>query len=199
MADTTATAPRFPVGWIGRHPVGWWGVLCVIMTEAALFVFLLYSYYYNASLLGREWLPVELPSFKLSAPNTVILIASSFVLRWGELAIKKGATMRLALGILGAVVLGAIFLWIQWLEWMEKPFTVASSSYGSVFFTVTGFHMAHVAGGIIVLAVLLVWTLLGYFDERRHSAVTIGSAYWHFVDVVWLTIFFTFYVTPYLG
>ena len=52
---------------------------------------------------------------------------------------------------------------------------------------------------VLILAVLFVWSLLGYFDERRHAPVTIGSIYWHFVDVVWLFIFFTFYITPYLS
>jgi cytochrome c oxidase subunit III len=198
MADAVTHAPRLPVGSVGRHALGWWGVLCVIMTEGALFVFLLYSYYYNAALLGAEWFPTELPKFKLSGPNTVLLLLSSVALRWGELSIKKGGQGRLALGLAVAIVLGAAFVGIQWIEWMEKPFSYDTDSYGSVFFTVTGFHMAHVVGGLIVLVVMLMWTLAGTFDRERHAAITIGGAYWHFVDVVWLAIFFTFYVIPYL-
>jgi cytochrome c oxidase subunit 3 len=58
--------------------------------------------------------------------------------------------------------------------------------------------MAHVAVGIVVLLFLLLWTALGYFDEQRCAALTIGGLYWHFVDVVWLFIFSTLYLTPYL-
>jgi cytochrome c oxidase subunit 3 len=58
--------------------------------------------------------------------------------------------------------------------------------------------MAHVAVGIVVLLFLLLWTALGYFDDKRCAALTIGGLYWHFVDVVWLFIFSTLYLTPYL-
>jgi cytochrome c oxidase subunit III len=51
----------------------------------------------------------------------------------------------------------------------------------------------------VILAFLLVWALLGYFDERRHSAVSIGTIYWHFVTIVWVFVFTTIYLTPYLG
>jgi cytochrome c oxidase subunit 3 len=48
------------------------------------------------------------------------------------------------------------------------------------------------------LSLLLLWTALGYFDDKRCAALSIGGLYWHFVDVVWLFIFSTLYLTPYL-
>jgi cytochrome c oxidase subunit III len=96
-------------------------------------------------------------------------------------------------------VLGIVFLGLQMLEWRNKPFSLATNAYSSLYFTITGFHMAHVLAGLVILAFLLVWALLGYFDERRHSAVSIGTIYWHFVTVVWLFVFATIYITPYLG
>ena len=66
-------------------------------------------------------------------------------------------------------------------------------------FVTTGFHMAHVVVGDLMLAAVLLWSLLGFFDRKRHAPVSIAAVYWHFVDLVWLTVFFTFYVTPYLG
>jgi cytochrome c oxidase subunit 3 len=50
----------------------------------------------------------------------------------------------------------------------------------------------------VILTLLLIWTALGYFDEHRYATLTIGSLYWHFVDVVWLFIFSTFFLLPYL-
>jgi heme/copper-type cytochrome/quinol oxidase subunit 3 len=73
------------------------------------------------------------------------------------------------------------------------------SAYASSYFTITGFHMMHVVVGLIVLAALLWWSALGKFGEHRHAAVSIGALYWHFVDVVWLAVFFTLYVTPHLA
>jgi cytochrome c oxidase subunit 3 len=200
MSDATLreTAP-LPVGSIGRHASGWWGVLTVIMTEGALFAYLLFSYYYFAVQYGREFLPDRLPGFRLSLPNTIILLASSVAVWWGERAGRRGERGKLLVGLAGGFVLGAVFMAIQYLEWRDKPFAINSSSYGSLYFTITGFHMMHVLAGLIVLAALLVWTALGYFDRVRNAPVTIGAVYWHFVDAVWLTLFFTFYITPHLG
>jgi heme/copper-type cytochrome/quinol oxidase subunit 3 len=199
MTDTALRPHSLAVGSVGRKAFGWWGMVTIVMTEGALFGYLLFSYYYFALQYGREWLPEELPKFRLSAPNTIILLMSSLAMWWGERGIRHGARGRLALGLAVALALGAVFIGVQGLEWHDKPFTLASSSYGSLYFTLTGFHMAHVIAGGIILAVLLVWTLLGTFDRERHAAVSVGSLYWHFVDVVWLTLFFTIYVTPRLG
>lgn len=74
-----------------------------------------------------------------------------------------------------------------------------SSLYGSLFFTITGFHMVHVVAGVMSLAVVFAWVALGYFDTRRNAPVLIVSIYWHFVDAVWIVVFTTLYLAPYLG
>jgi cytochrome c oxidase subunit III len=53
--------------------------------------------------------------------------------------------------------------------------------------------------GVCVLWALFLWSALGYFNRVRYAHIHIGALYWHFVDVVWIFVFFTFYVTPYLG
>jgi cytochrome c oxidase subunit 3 len=88
---------------------------------------------------------------------------------------------------------------VQVLEWHNKPYRLASSTYSSLYFTITGFHMAHVAVGLLMIAALFLWSVLGMFDRWRHAPVSIGAVYWHFVDAVWLAVFLTFYVTPHLG
>lgn len=199
MSDTTARLHTVSAGSVGTRASGWWGMVCLIMTEASLFAYLLFSYYYFAVQFGRRWLPETLPSFHLSGPNTILLILSSVAVWWGERGIRRGSRATLAIGLLAGIVLGAAFVGIQYLEWAGKPFGIASNSYGSLYFTITGFHMAHVVVGLVMLAVMLIWSLLGYFDPVRHAPITIGAAYWHFVDAVWLAVFFTFYVTPRLG
>jgi cytochrome c oxidase subunit 3 len=52
---------------------------------------------------------------------------------------------------------------------------------------------------VLMLVMLFVWTLLGYFGVRRHSTVAIAVMYWHFVTAVWVAVFLTFYVSPYLA
>lgn len=199
MSDRAASTGRFPVGSYGRRASGWWGMLLLIMTEGALFAYLLFSYYYFAVQHGRSWLPQELPEFKLSAPNTVILLLSSVAVWWGEHSTTRGSRLQAVIGLVIGIVLGIVFVGIQYLEWMSKPFGIDSNSYASLYFTITGFHMAHVVAGLLLLITVLVWSLLGYFDPERHAPVSISAIYWHFVDAVWLTVFFTFYVTPRFG
>ena len=198
MVDVVHARP-LKVGSVDRRAFGWTGMLALIATEAALFVYLEFSYYYFAVQYGRTWLPDELPGFKLSGPETVILLASSVACWWGERALRRGRLGATLLGLGGGVVLGVVFLGLQLMEWFGKPFTIYSNSYASLYFTVTGFHMMHVVGGLVLLLVVMLWSALGYFDRERHSAVSIAVVYWHFVDAVWLTVFFTFYITPRLG
>lgn len=199
MTDTAIQSDRLPVGSLGRRAGGWYGMLALIMTEGALFAYLLFSYYYFYVQYGRALLPAELPKFQLSAPNTIILLASSGTAWFAERGLRIGRKDHLVWGLAASIGLGIVFLAIQGVEWAQKPFTMASTAYGSLYFTITGFHMAHVVAGLVMLALLLVWCWLDYFDRERNAPLAIGIVYWHFVDAVWLTLFFTFYITPRLG
>jgi cytochrome c oxidase subunit III len=97
-----------------------------------------------------------------------------------------------------AIALGICFIVIQLIEWNRRTYDMTSDLYGSLYFTITGFHLCHVVIGLLVLLLLLVWISLGYFNDRRYAAVTIGGVYWHFVDVVWLFVFTTLFLFPYL-
>ena len=198
MSETTLHTP-LPVGNPSHKASGWFGMLTLIVTEASLFVYLLFSYYYFALWGNGSFVPSPLPDFKLSVPDTALLLLSSVTVWWGERGTRTSSRRQIALGLIATIVLGVIFVGIQLVEWTQKPFHFNSSPYSSLYFTVTGLHMAHVVVGLIILVVLLVWDWLGYFDRRRHAPLAIGAIYWHFVDVVWLAVFFTLYVTPYLG
>ena len=93
---------RLLVGSIGYRAAGWWAILGGILTEAALFVFLLFSYYYLAiQPHSGAWLPGGPPSLKLSLPNTFILLASSVAVWWGEWGTKRGNRPMQIAGLLG--------------------------------------------------------------------------------------------------
>jgi heme/copper-type cytochrome/quinol oxidase subunit 3 len=200
MAEVALSQPQnLPVGPIRRHGVGWWGAGTLIASEAALFAYLLFSYYYLGATNREGWLLEPAPSLKLALPNTILLFASSVAAWFGErgiLSMKRGQTL-LGFGI--AFLMGAGFAAVQLLEWRAKTYGLGASSYASLYFVTTGFHMAHVVVGLLVLAALFLWTTLDYFSPRRRLVVSAGVLYWHFVDIVWAFVFITYYVTPYLG
>lgn len=200
MSNAVANRP-LPVGSIRTLPAGWLGMIFVVFSEGSLFVHLLFSYYYLSVQphLGSQWPPGGAPALRLALPNTIVLLLSSAAVWWGQRGIRRGSATALNWGLAIGIALGIVFLGIQSLEWANKTFTLSTDVYSSIYYTTTGFHMAHVAAGILVLAALLVWSALGYFNRIRSAYIHIGALYWHFVDAVWIAIFFTYYVTPRLG
>jgi len=196
---TTAAAQLVELGRPTARSPGFWGMMLLIATEASLFAYLLFSYWYLASMATGPWPPGGPPSLHLVLPNTALLLASSGTMYLAESGIRRGNVGRLRAGLLLTLLLGVVFLVVQGIEYGEKHFTPTSHAYGSLFFTITGFHGAHVAVGLLMIAVVAVRAFLGHFGPERHEAVTNVSWYWHFVDVVWLTVFTSLYLAPYLG
>lgn len=198
MAEAMQAAQPLPVGSGGKRSCGWWGVQALIVTEASLFGYLLFTYFYLASQTEQHWPPEGLPMLLMPGVNTVILLASSAFVWASERCIQRSLLRWSLVSMALAVVLGICFVVIQLNEWSKLTYDMTSNLYGSLYFTITGFHILHVVIGLVILMVLLLWIALGYFDHRRYAAVTIGGLYWHFVDVVWLFIFTTLYLSPYL-
>jgi cytochrome c oxidase subunit 3 len=201
MTERLILEGKLPVGAINTRASGWWAMIFTVFTEASLFTYLLFSYYYLAV---QPHLPGTFPEggqpdLTLALPNTIILIASSVTVGWAQFGIEHGSKRRLTLGLGLGALLGLIFLVIQYFEWAQKPFPLSSTPYSSLYFVVTGFHMAHVVVGVTMLAALTWWSHRGYFNRVRYAHIHIGALYWHFVDVVWIAVFFTFYLTPLLG
>jgi cytochrome c oxidase subunit III len=192
------TYERLPVGSAGKISGGWWGVVTLIVTEACLFGYLLFCFFYLNSQSEQEWPPDGLPGLLIPGINTVILLSSSVCVWAAERGIHRERAAWTVFGLVAALVLGTCFVAIQLIEWSNKPYGMTTDLYGSLYFTITGFHMAHVVIGLAVLLLLLVWAGLGYFDSKRYAAMTIGGAYWHFVDVVWLFVFSSLYLFPYI-
>ena len=201
MSERIRLRGKLPVGAMDTRASGWWAMIFTVFTEASLFSYLLFSYYYLAV---QPHMPGTFPEggqpdLTLAIPNTLILLASSVAVGWAQLGIEHGNKWRLVWGLGAGAVLGLIFLVIQVFEWAQKPFGLSSTPYSSLYFVITGFHMAHVVVGVLMLSALTWWSGKGYFNSRRFAHIHIGALYWHFVDAVWLAVFFTFYLTPLLG
>ncbi|WP_442497770.1 cytochrome c oxidase subunit 3 [Methylobacter sp. sgz302048] len=198
MSEIIQLDRPLPIGSEGKRAGGWWGLLALIVTEGALFGYLLFSYFYLASQTQQHWPPEGLPQLGIASLNTAMLLASSVFVWAGERSLRRRQLQWSLASMAVAILLGAGFVMVQLGEWGHKHYDMTANLYDSLYFTITGFHLLHVAVGLVILLLLLLWTALGYFDDRRYAAVTIGGVYWHFVDVVWLFVFTTLYLTPYL-
>jgi cytochrome c oxidase subunit III len=198
MTETMQFDKPLPVGSAGKRSGGWWGVVSLIVTEASLFGYLLFSYFYLASQTEQHWPPEGLPNLLIPGINTLILLTSSLFVWMTERFIERSLMRWSLVSMVLAIMLGTCFVLIQLSEWSKKTYGMTSNLYGSLYFTITGFHLLHVIIGLIILTLLLLWIILGYFDNRRYAALAIGGLYWHFVDVVWLFVFTSLYLVPYL-
>jgi heme/copper-type cytochrome/quinol oxidase subunit 3 len=200
MAEAMLSTPEnLPVGPIGRQGVGWWGVATLVVSEAALFAYLLFAYFYTGATAPRGWLLEPAPRLQLALPNTLMLLISSCAVWLAERGLVRGRRGQTLAALGGAFVLGTAFVAVQCLEWRSKPYRLGDSSEASLYFVTTGMHVAHVIVGLLVLAALFWWTALNYFSAQRRIAVAAGTLYWHFVNVISVCVFLTYYITPYLG
>ncbi|GAA5534188.1 cytochrome c oxidase subunit I [Deinococcus aluminii] len=183
------------------HALPRWGLILLVLTEAALFGALVASWYFlgvNAPL----WPPngVRLPELTLPLMATVLLLASSVTVIFAGRGLRRGHRGRSLLGIVATIVLGAAFLGLQIYEFMHAEFTPTAHAYGSLWFTLLGLHGLHVLIGLLLLLAVLYWLRRGYFDKDRHTTVHTVSLYWHFVDAVWVILILpAVYLSPYLG
>jgi heme/copper-type cytochrome/quinol oxidase subunit 3 len=199
------TEPRLIPGPAGLHrgrSPGWWGMVLLVATEAMFFTILLTSYWYLRFRHGPAWPPdgIKKPDLFLVWIMTPILLLSSAPMHWAELGIKKGRAWQLRLGLLVTFVLGATFLTLQTVEYLMKvkEFTPRTDVYGTLFFTITGFHGFHVFAGLVMNLWLQYYAWRGRFDADRYLPVEVITLYWHFVDAVWIFIFATIYLSPHL-
>jgi len=181
------------------------GMLLFICSEVMFFSGL-FAAYFTVRAAAPVWPPIVpgdralTEAYNLHAEPwfaaglTLILIVSSFTCQFAVWSIRRGDRTGFVRNIAVTLVLGIVFLIGQVYDYATLGFGIADGTFGTTFYTLTGFHGAHVFGGAIMLSVLLYRGLAGQFTSRHHDAVEATSLYWHFVDVVWIALFSTLYV-----
>ncbi|HNM77815.1 MAG TPA: cytochrome c oxidase subunit 3 [Tepidiformaceae bacterium] len=183
------------------------GMLGFILFLASEVMFFggLFAAYFIARADSPQWPPALSPAqeargvelhleFALPFIATCVLVLSSVTMQLAVWAIQKGDRSALIRWLFISIVLGLAFITAQMYDYSQLPFKSGDTIYGTTFYTLTGFHGAHVAGGIIFMMVILVRSFGGQFSAQRHEGVEACSFYWHFVDVIWLALFTTLYI-----
>lgn len=176
------------------------GVILFIVSEALLFFSFFWAYFHNSLTpsveLGAVWPPIGievLNPYQVPLLNTAILLSSGATVTWAHHGLIAGKREDAILGLFLTVLLGVIFTGLQAMEYVEAPFSIADSIYGTTFFMTTGLHGAHVLVGTAFLVVSLVRMINYHFTRRHHLGLEAAIMYWHFVDYVWLVVFAVFY------
>jgi heme/copper-type cytochrome/quinol oxidase subunit 3 len=147
-------------------------------------------------------------SIDLTAANTFILICSSVTMVLALAALQDGKTAKCSMYLLATVLIGSCFLSVQVYEYYQLStghhyppgisatghFRPAVSLFGSCFYTMTGFHGAHVFGGVVMMTCIFIQSLRGAYSRNHYSPVELVGLYWHFVDLVWIILFTVVYL-----
>jgi cytochrome c oxidase subunit 3 len=218
VSASTALVPAHEEAHAGGHAAGGisnpiLGMILFICSEVMFFAGL-FAAYFNVRNTAPVWPPsVSLTSVPIVTPElaekfnlhaepwfaltlTIILVISSFTCQLGVWAIRRGERKGLVRAIGLTLILGITFLIGQAYDYSQLGFGLSDTQFGSTFYTLTGFHGAHVLGGTIMLSVVLYRAMSGQFSAKHHDAVEATSLYWHFVDVVWVCLFSILYIIP---
>ena len=166
--------------------------MILFITSEVMFFAGLFAAYFNVRLNATQWPPlVNEAAFQpfqihheilLPAILTSVLVLSSVTMQLGVWAIRRGDRTGFLRNTGITLVLGLIFLSGQIYDYTQLGFGITDTAFGSTFYTLTGFHGAHVLGGAIMLSVVLYRGMSGQFSAKHHDAVEATSIYWHFVN-----------------
>ncbi|HKE99358.1 MAG TPA: heme-copper oxidase subunit III [Actinomycetes bacterium] len=174
------------------------GMVLFIASEVMFFGGL-FGAYFTIRGGAPQWPPPGTPELNVPYTGvlTAILVTSSLSMQLAVYAVRRNDRRWLVRWLIVTLVLGAAFLVGQGYEYSKligEGMTLRSGVFGSTFYTLTGFHGAHVTGGAIFMTIVLLRSISGQFTSTRHDSVEMCSYYWHFVDVVWVGLFSTIYL-----
>jgi cytochrome c oxidase subunit 3/cytochrome o ubiquinol oxidase subunit 3 len=131
--------------------------------------------------------------------SSFILLMSSLTMVLAHKAVSEDDEFQTKIWLAATALLGSVFIAGQIYEFtafFREGLTYDGNLFGSAFYTLTGFHGAHVTGGILMLMSLLFLTFRGKLRSDRAETVELVGLYWHFVDIVWVLIFTIVYLIP---
>ncbi len=185
------------------------GMALFITSEVLFFFAFFWAFFWGAlvhpdpgTVEGYSWLPPgahPVEAWDIPFLNTMILLLSGCTVTWAHHAVRENDNQTATRALLLTVGLGLIFTAFQAYEYVHtiynaQGFTIASQIFGSTFYMATGFHGAHVIIGTTFLIVCTMRAWYAHFKPDKHIGFEAAAWYWHFVDVVWLFLFFCVYV-----
>lgn len=177
-----------------------WGIILFIVSEVFFFISFFWAFFHRRLApnieIGSNWPPsniIPFNPFQIPLLNTIILITSGITVTWTHHRLIENNYTQTSQSLFITIILGIYFTILQAYEYIEAPFTIADSIYGSTFFIATGFHGLHVIIGTTFLLVCYIRHLNYHFSINHHFGFEAAAWYWHFVDVVWLFLYISIY------
>jgi len=176
------------------------GMILFIVSEV-MFFFAFFWVFFHSSLnptieLGCVWPPkgiIAINPWHVPLLNTFVLLTSGAYITWSHHALLAGNRKESIEALVYTIGLAIFFTILQAYEYTVAPFNISDSVYGSVFYMTTGLHGSHVLIGTLFLSVCLYRLASHHFTREQHVGYECGAWYWHFVDIVWIFVYFFIY------
>jgi len=177
-----------------------WGIILFILSEVIFFLSFFWAFFHSrlspTPEIGTKWPPTGIIAFNpiiIPLLNTTVLLTSGITVTWAHHSILENNLTQTKSAIIITIILGIYFTALQAIEYVEAPFTISDSVYGTTFFVATGFHGLHVIIGttFLIVSTLRIWALK--ISAKHHFGFEASAWYWHFVDVVWLFLYSIIY------
>ncbi|MBW4473764.1 MAG: heme-copper oxidase subunit III [Stenomitos rutilans HA7619-LM2] len=172
------------------------GFIVFLLSESMVFLGF-FGGYIALKLTTADWLPPGVNGLDIFKPaiNTAVLVSSSFVIYFGELALERNKLNVFRFFLLATAAMGTYFLVGQAIEWNGLSFGLTTGLFGGTFYLLTGFHGLHVFVGILLqLGVLIRSFTPKHATPENHYGFAATSLFWHFVDVIWIVLFSLIYL-----
>lgn len=176
------------------------GMILFIVSEICFFFSFFWAFFHSSlsptADISFNWPPdhiVVLNIFHHPIVNTILLLFSGLTVTICHHSLVNGDREKSIDSMIATLILGSLFLLIQFIEYKSSTFCFADGIYGSTFFMLTGFHGLHVMVGTILLYISLIRLSDYQFSRHHHFGFEASVWYWHFVDVVWLFLVLCIY------
>lgn len=173
----------------------WWALVLIIFAETMFFGSLISAYLF-LRFESTNWLPAGNINLDPLLPgvNTIVLLLSSLAIHQASSAVQRGQVTKFRRWLPVAAILGIAFLALQWFIFTRVGFTPFDRAFGGIFFTLTGFHALRIVIGLSLMLYAFARSTRGMLTQTNHFAITAATAYWHFLDIVWIVLFVLLYL-----
>jgi cytochrome c oxidase subunit 3 len=170
-------------------------MMLFIISEVMIFGAFFTAYFFIRVVTHDPWPAhgTKLPE-AVAGINTAVLLSSSLTIHWATVSIKRGNRWGLKAGMATTFLLGLTFLSIQVNEYIHIGFAPHDTAQGTIFYSLTGLHGAHVFIGLCMLLMVTIRSFRGHYSPEAHRGMEVPGIYWHFVDIMWVVVYTTVYV-----
>jgi cytochrome c oxidase subunit 3 len=181
----------------GRDAPIWWGIVGLIAIELTVVSAFTVSYFYLV-MVNETWPPegTSVPSAVLPTITLVVMLVSCGTMYLAGKAINANRVRAFVICTFASVFLACSALAVRWVRLTSFEVSWDENVYGSLLWTLTGFHFLHIVSAAIGTAVIGLLGVMGYFNRDRQIGVVVDTLYWNFVALAWVPFYFVLYWSP---